>query len=277
MKGMSEQMDKVVYDTIEETLYTKKLTNGLHVFLSSKKEVAKTYGIFMTNYGSVDRTFIPINEKEEITVPDGIAHFLEHKLFEKEDRDVFTDFLSAGASPNAFTSFTKTAYLFSATKMVEKNVETLLDFVQTPFFSEESVEKEKGIIEQEIKMYDDQPNFRGFMGTIKNMFHHHPVNINIAGTVSSIHTITKEDLYTCYNTFYHPANMVLFVIGNFDEKSMMQTIEQNQAQKDFKAMKAIERNLPEEPAHVAVKESVIHLPVSIPKVTIGLKESHKRL
>lgn len=270
-------MDKLVYDSINETLYKNKLANGLQVYLLPKRNVSKTYGIFMTNYGSIDRTFIPLNEEKKITVPDGIAHFLEHKLFEKEDRDVFTDFLSAGASPNAYTSFTKTAYLFSTTKMVEKNVGTLLDFVQDPFFSEESVEKEKGIIEQEIKMYDDQPHFQGFMGTIKNMFHHHPVNINITGTVASIHTITKEDLYTCYHTFYHPSNMVLYVIGNFEEKSMIQMIERNQANKIFSKNSTIVRDLPEEPAHVAVKESVIHLPVSIPKVTIGIKESNKKL
>lgn len=270
-------MKKLVYDSIKETVYTHTLPNGLHVFLLPKAAVAKTYGIFMTNYGSIDRTFIPIGENQEMTVPDGIAHFLEHKLFEKEDRDVFNDFLSQGASPNAYTSFTKTAYLFSTTKMAETNVETLLDFVQEPYFSDESVEKEKGIIEQEIKMYDDQPDWQGFMGTIRNMFQHHPVNIDIAGTVASIQKITKEDLYTCYNTFYHPANMVLFVTGNFNVESMMQTIEQNQANKTFPSLTKIERNLPEEPAHVKVKESVIHLPVSIPKVTIGIKESNKRL
>ena len=270
-------MDKVVYDTIEETLYTKKLTNGLHVFLLPKKEVAKTYGIFMTNYGSVDRTFIPINEKEEITVPDGIAHFLEHKLFEKEDRDVFTDFLSQGASPNAYTSSTKTAYLFSSTKMAEKNVETLLDFVQAPFFSDQSVEKEKGIIAQEIKMYDDQPDFQAYMGTIQNMFEHHPVRIDIAGTVESIQTITKEDLYTCYHTFYHPSNMVLFVGGNFDVTSMINLIEQNQAKKNFPSPPKMERHFPNESKHVGKKDSTIYLPVSIPKVTIGIKEETKPL
>lgn len=270
-------MNKLTYDAIQETIYEKKLDNGLQVFLLPKHEVSKTYGIFMTNYGSTDRTFTPIQEKENISVPDGVAHFLEHKLFEKEDRDVFSDFLKQGASPNAYTSFTKTAYLFSATKMVEKNVETLLDFVQDPFFSDESVEKEKGIIGQEIKMYDDQPDWQSFMGTIKNMFKNHPVNIDIAGTVSSISTITKEDLYTCYNTFYHPKNMVLFVIGNFNPDTMMATIEENQGQKNFPVLDGINRDIPDEPESVAVKENVIHLPVSIPKVTVGIKESNRHL
>ncbi|MFD2133192.1 EF-P 5-aminopentanol modification-associated protein YfmH [Pseudogracilibacillus auburnensis] len=269
-------MEKMTYDLIEETIYSEKLPNGLQVYLLPKEEVAKTYGIFMTNYGSIDRTFIPINGNEETTVPDGVAHFLEHKLFEKEDRDVFTDFLSQGASPNAYTSFTKTAYLFSTTKMAEKNVETLLDFVQSPFFSDESVEKEKGIIAQEIKMYDDQPDWQSFMGTIRNMYEHHPVHIDIAGTVSSIQTITKEDLYTCYHTFYHPANMVLFVTGNFDAQSMVRTIELNQAKKSFPSSTEVKRKATEEPETVVVKENVIHLPVSIPKVTIGIKELTKQ-
>lgn len=263
------RVKQITYDEIKETVYQAQLDNGMDVFLLPKKEVSKTFGIFMTNYGSIDRTFVPINEKSEITVPDGIAHFLEHKLFEKEDRDVFAEFLSQGASPNAFTSFTKTAYLFSTTKLVEENVESLLDFVQEPFFSDESVEKEKGIIGQEIKMYDDQPDWRAYMGTVKNMFQQHPVNIDIAGTIDSIDAITKEDLYTCYHTFYHPSNMSLFVIGNFDHESVFEVIQQNQTKKTFSEIQEIIRQLPNEPATVATKESVIQLPVSIPKVSIG--------
>src|SRR5699024_10810498 len=150
--------------------------------------------------------------EEEVTVPDGIAHFLEHKLFEKEDRDIFNDFMAQGASPNAYTSFSKTAYLFSTTENVNENVTTLLDFVQEPYFSDQSVEKEKGIIAQEIKMYDYEPCWRYFMCEIKNMYELLPFNIDIAGTVQSIQAITKEDLYTCYETFYHPSNMALFVV-----------------------------------------------------------------
>lgn len=217
-------MHKQTYVDIEETLYTKKLENGLTVLLLPKQEMSKTYGLFSTDYGSIDQTFVPINDDREITVPDGIAHFLEHKLFEKEDRDVFADFSKQGASPNAFTSFTKTAYLFSATNHIEKNVLTLLDFVQDPFFSEASVEKEKGIIAQEIKMYNDQPNWQSFMGTIQAMFKNHPVKIDIAGTVESIEKITKDDLYTCYRTFYHPENMTFFLTGNFNGEEMMSLI-----------------------------------------------------
>lgn len=153
-------MHKNHYEQLQESVYAETLPNGLKVFLQPKSEMAKTYAIFSTNYGSIDQTFVPLDGKEKITVPEGIAHFLEHKLFEKEDRDVFQDFTKQGASANAFTSFTQTAYLFSATSHIEENVTTLLDFVQDPYFSDKSVEKEKGIIAQEIRMYDDQPDWR---------------------------------------------------------------------------------------------------------------------
>lgn len=265
-------MNKQIFQELSETLYTKQLPNGLNVYLLPKSEMSKTYGIFSTNYGSVDQTFIPLGEKNKITVPEGVAHFLEHKLFEKEDRDVFADFSKQGASPNAFTSFTQTAYLFSATSQIEKNVLTLIDFVQDPYFSEESVQKEKGIIAQEIKMYDDQPDWQSFMGTIKAMFHEHPVNIDIAGTVESISSITKDDLYTCYRTFYHPENMSLVVAGNFNPQSMMDLITENQSEKDFQKLEKIQRFLPDESDHVAEKNKKITMPVSIPKCTVGIKE-----
>ncbi|MFD1066284.1 EF-P 5-aminopentanol modification-associated protein YfmH [Oceanobacillus locisalsi] len=270
-------MNKQYFETVDETLYEKKLDNGLQVCLLPKSELTKTYGVFMTNYGSVDRSFVPIGQTEPITVPDGIAHFLEHKLFEKEDRDVFADFTKQAASPNAFTSFTETAYLFSATSNIEKNVLTLIDFVQDPYFSEQSVEKEKGIIAQEINMYDDQPDWRLFMGTNKALFHNHPVNIDIAGTVDSIYTITKDDLYTCYHTFYHPENMILFVTGNFDPEQMMDIIIQNQEKKSFDQLDRIQREFPEEPNRVKEKELKINMPVSIPKCSVGIKEPDLQL
>src|SRR5699024_2152119 len=242
-----------------------------------KKEMSKTYGIFSTNYGSIDQTFIPLGQNEKITVPEGIAHFLEHKLFEKEDRDVFADFGKQGASANAFTSFTQTAYLFASTTHVEKNVRTLLDFVQDPYFTEESVEKEKGIISQEIKMYDDQPEWQSFMGTLKGLFQNHPVNIDIAGTVDSIQSITKDELYTCYHTFYHPENMTFFLAGNFDAEEMMQLIETNQEQKKFAKMNDIRRDFPDEPEVVAMGENKIVMPVSMPKCIVGIKESISEL
>lgn len=265
-------MNKHYYEQLKETLYSKHLANGLQVYLLPKQEMSKTFAIFATDYGSIDQSFTPINQNKSITVPDGIAHFLEHKLFEKEDRDVFQDFTKRGASANAFTSFTKTAYLFSATEEIESNVETLIDFVQDPYFSDQSVEKEKGIIAQEIRMYDDQPDWRSFFGTIGNMYHNHPVQIDIAGTVDSIQAITKEDLYTCYETFYHPSNMILFISGNFQVEQMMELIEANQNKKTFQPLSEIERTFPNEPATVAAQHKVLEMPVSVSKCMVGIKE-----
>lgn len=265
-------MNRQDFDHINETIYEEKMENGLQVFLLSKPEMVKTYGIFTTNYGSIDQTFTPLGKEEEVTVPEGIAHFLEHKLFEKEDRDVFQDFTKLGASANAFTSFTKTAYLFSATSHIYENVRTLVDFVQDPYFSEQSVEKEKGIISQEIRMYDDQPDWRGFFGTIGSLYHKHPVKVDIAGTVDSIQDITKDDLYTCYETFYHPSNMVLFIAGNFEPEKMMDYVRDNQNSKEFPEPPAINRRFPREPETAFKSENSIEMAVSTPKAYVGMKE-----
>src|SRR5699024_338075 len=216
--------------------------------------------------------FTPIGQQGQITVPEGTAHFLEHKLFEKEDYDVFQDFSKHGASANAYTSFTKTAYLFAATNHIATNVKTLLDFVQDPYFSKQSVDKEKGIITKEIQMYNDQPEWRAFMGTIQAMFHHHPVKVDIAGTVESIQQITKDDLYTCYETFYHPENMILFIAGNFEPEKMIELIRSNQEVKQYETMTWIDCHYAEEPTDVTMKEPHITMSVSNPKYTIGIKE-----
>ncbi|KGX88380.1 EF-P 5-aminopentanol modification-associated protein YfmH [Pontibacillus litoralis] len=265
-------MHKTYYDQIQETMYSKTLDNGLQVFLLPKQQMAKTFSVFTTEYGSIDQSFTPIGQDNFVTVPEGIAHFLEHKLFEKEDRDVFQDFTKQGASANAFTSFNSTAYLFSGTSNIKENVKTLLDFVQDPYFSNQSVEKEKGIIAQEIRMYDDQPDWRAFFGTIQSLYHHHPVQVDIAGTVDSIQPITKEDLYTCYHTFYHPSNMSFFMAGNFDAEEMMGFIEANQQAKTFPAPEPIRRHYPNEPHSVAEPHKLIKMPVSTAKCMIGIKE-----
>ncbi|WP_317951263.1 EF-P 5-aminopentanol modification-associated protein YfmH, partial [Rossellomorea marisflavi] len=193
-------MKKITFDQLQENLYYEKMANGLDVYILPKEGFNKTYATFTTKYGSIDNHFAPLGEEELVKVPDGIAHFLEHKLFEKEDGDVFQQFSKQGASANAFTSFTRTAYLFSSTTNVERNLETLIDFVQDPYFTEKTVEKEKGIIGQEITMYDDNPDWRLYFGVIENMYKNHPVKIDIAGTIESITPITKDMLYQCYGT-----------------------------------------------------------------------------
>jgi len=264
-------MQTIEFNQLGETLYYKKLNNGLDVYILPKKGFSKTFVTFTTKYGSIDRTFVPIGESEAITVPDGIAHFLEHKMFEKEEGDVFQKFSESGASANAFTSFTRTAYLFSATDHLYTSTETLLNFVQEPYFTEKTVEKEKGIIGQEITMYDDQPDWRLYFGAIENMYHTHPVKIDIAGTIESIDKITADHLYTCYNTFYHPSNMLLFVVGNVDQTEMMAFIEDNQNKKEFPEPTPIERHFEEEPTDVAIKDRVLNMDVQKPKVYVGLK------
>ncbi|WP_207695974.1 M16 family peptidase [Enterococcus sp. DIV0212c] len=264
-------MNKKEYPQINEVLYTEVLENGLTVYLLPKNDYNKTYGLFTTNYGSIDNEFVPIGEKDFVKVPDGIAHFLEHKMFEKEDGDVFQQFGRQGASANAFTSFTKTSYLFSTTDQVEKNLETLLDFVQDPYFTKETVDKEKGIIGQEIQMYLDDSNWRLFFGTLGNLYPKHPLHIDIAGTVESIGEITAEDLYTCYNTFYHPSNMTLFVVGKMDTEEIMTFIRNNQSAKTFAKAEPIKRHFPKETAADIIKESSIDMAISRSKVIVGLK------
>ncbi|WP_203332674.1 EF-P 5-aminopentanol modification-associated protein YfmH [Planococcus beigongshangi] len=264
-------MHKVEFKQLDETLYHEKLDNGLEVYILPKKGFSKTFATFTTKYGSIDNHFVPRGETEAIKVPDGIAHFLEHKMFEKEEGDIFQQFSKQGASANAFTSFTRTAYLFSATDQIEENVETLLDFVQEPYFTEATLEKEKGIIAQEITMYDDQPDWRLYFGIIENMYEKHPVKIDIAGTVESIQDITAEHLYTCYNTFYHPSNMVLFIVGAVEPEGMMAFVKENQARKTFEEAHEIERFFPEERMEAAIKDRVLEMSVQKPKVFVGIK------
>jgi predicted Zn-dependent peptidase len=265
-------MQKVEFDQIQESLFFEELPNGLSVYVLPKKNFFKTYATFTTKYGSIDNTF-RVKGKEKHEVPDGIAHFLEHKMFEQASgEDVFQEFSRQGASANAFTSFTRTAYLFSSTGQVEKNLTTLLDFVQSPYFTEQNVEKEKGIIGQEIRMYDDNPDWRVYFGLFEAMYHHHPVKIDIAGTVESISKITKDLLYTCYETFYHPNNMVLFIVGPVDPEAIIRLVKENQQNKSFPDQPEIERFFPDEPEEVAEAIKEIELSVGISKCMFGFKE-----
>ena len=264
-------MEKKVYEQLQEIIYTETLDNGLQVILLPKNDFHKTYGLFSTNFGSIDNQFVPRGKTEATTVPDGIAHFLEHKLFEKEDGDVFNTFGRLGASANAFTSFTRTAYLFSSTSNVPESLTTLLDFVQEPYFTESTVNKEKGIIAQEIQMYEDEPDWRLFFGILGNMYPKHPLHIDIAGTVDSIMDITPELLYENHETFYHPSNMNLFIVGKLDPNETMQLIRDNQAKKDFVPAETIQRIFPEETIHDIKPYDFIEMSVNRPKSIVGVK------
>jgi len=264
-------MQTQTFEQVKETVYHEQLENGLQVYLIPKQGFSKTYAVFTTRYGSIDSHF-RTRSGEEVHVPDGIAHFLEHKMFEKKDMDVMHAFSRNGASCNAFTSFNRTAYLFSSTDNLEQNLELLLDYVQEPYFTEQSVEKEKGIIGQEITMYDDNPDWKVYTNLLKAMYQKHPVKIEIAGTIESISRITKDMLYQCYETFYHPANMILLVVGSFEPEAVMTLVRDNQAGKQFPPAPEIERIYPEEPAPIAKQHVEHNLAVGLPKCLIGFKE-----
>lgn len=265
-------MEKLEYPKMQETLWHEKLDNGLEVFLLPKPGFTKTYATFTTRFGSIDNRFTPPGSGKELRVPDGIAHFLEHKMFEEPDGDVFSRFAEKGASANAYTSFDRTVYLFSAAGYIEDNLRTLIDFVQNPYFTDQNVEKEKGIIIQEIEMYRDNPDWRVYFGLIESLYQKHPVHIDIAGTAESVRSITKELLYDCYRTFYHPSNMTLFVVGGIDPAAIIELVRSNQAAKNFGPGGKIERRFEEEPAEVRLKELVVQLPVSMPKCLFGFKD-----
>ncbi|PQP80668.1 peptidase M16 [Paenibacillus sp. PCH8] len=265
-------MESIRYEHLQETLYYEVMDNGLHVYVLPKPGFQKTYATFATKYGSVDNHF-QVEGQDEVKVPDGIAHFLEHKMFEEPTGDIFATFASHGASANAFTSFDQTVYLFSATEDVNENIQTLVDFVQNPYFTDQNVEKEKGIIGQEIDMYADNPDWRVYFGLIEAMYQKHPVHIDIAGTVESIRTITKETLYECYNAFYHPSNMLLFVVGGVDPQEVIDMVRSNQKQKNYEPQGNIKRFFEQEPEQVGEARREAKLAVSLPKCLFGFKET----
>lgn len=268
---MTIKMKTINYDTLQETLYYEEMKNGLKVYLLPKPGFSKTYGLFSTRFGSVDTTFVPLHEDEMIKVPDGVAHFLEHKMFESENGDVMDQFAMLGASTNAFTSSSRTAYLFSTASHESECVELLLDFVQGIYLTDQSVEKEKGIINQEIGMYDDDPDWRCYFGSIQNLYQKNPVRIDIAGTVETVSTIDKEILEKCYHTFYHPSNMMLFVVGNIDPHKTMELIRNNQDHKEFEKECEIQRKIITEPKEVFCKEEILEMEVIMPKVIVSMK------
>ncbi|MBB6217017.1 putative Zn-dependent peptidase [Anaerosolibacter carboniphilus] len=266
------RIDVMGSDLLQETIYSTELSDGLKVFFMPKEGYTKQYAVFATNYGSNDSQFKISSEGEVITVPDGIAHFLEHKLFEEPEGSVFDKFSELGSNVNAYTNFTSTCYLFSSTDRFYENLKLLLDFVRTPYFTEETVEKEKGIIAQEIRMYEDDPNWKVFFNALKAMYHKHPVKIDIAGTVESIYRISKDDLYTCYNTFYTPQNMILFIVGALDKKEVFDFVAKTLGEGQVKEGECIQRMYPKEPDTIVQKEVEEKLAVSIPLFNIAFKD-----
>lgn len=264
-------MKKRYYELIDETVYEAQMDNGLKVFIIPKPGFQKTFVTYTTQFGSLDSKFKPLGSDEFVTVPDGVAHFLEHKLFEKEEGDLFTDFAEDNAQVNAFTSFDRTSYLFSATSNVESNILRLMNMVETPYFTEATVEKEKGIIAEEIKMYQEQPGYKLMFNTLRAMYKQHPVKVDIAGSVESIYEITKDDLYICYETFYHPSNMVMFVVGNVDPERIHDLVRDHEAKRELTAQPEIVRDSLEEPEAVQQTKVVEEMNIQIPRLMLGFK------
>ncbi|WP_105979657.1 EF-P 5-aminopentanol modification-associated protein YfmH [Staphylococcus simulans] len=264
-------MKKRYYELIDETVYEAQMDNGLKVFIIPKPGFQKTFVTYTTQFGSLDSKFKPLGSDEFVTVPDGVAHFLEHKLFEKEEGDLFTDFAEDNAQVNAFTSFDRTSYLFSATSNVESNILRLMNMVETPYFTEATVEKEKGIIAEEIKMYQEQPGYKLMFNTLRAMYKQHPVKVDIAGSVESIYEITKDDLYLCYETFYHPSNMVMFVVGNVDPERIHDLVRDHEAKRELTAQPEIVRDSLEEPEAVQQTKVVEEINIQIPRLMLGFK------
>ena len=266
-------MDKQVYQKFNQSIYREQLSNGLKVQLLPMEGYHKTYAILTTDFGSIDNHFIPYHQEEAITVPDGVAHFLEHKMFEKKDHDAFDLFGKLGADSNAFTSFTQTSYLFSTTSNLHENLDVLLDFVQDPYFTDQTVKKEQGIIGQEIQMYEDDPSWRLYLGILGNLYPNDPMRIDIAGTIESIGRITPKILMDTYKTFYQPANMNLFLVGRLDPEETITWIKQNQEQKNFAPTETPRRlfKLNDPTAHDVIPFRSLTMDIVRPKVMVGLR------
>ncbi len=253
---------------VGDSYYKINHPSGLTIYVYPKEGYKSTYAIFGTKYGSINTCF-SVDDGEKITVPDGIAHYLEHKLFESEDGDAFAKYAKTGANANAYTSFEKTCYLFSCTEKFEESLEILLGFVQDPYFTAQTVAKEQGIIGQEIKMYDDSPDWRVMFNMLECMYRNHPVKIDIAGTVESISHITAEKLYEVYNVFYNLNNMVLCVAGNATVEQVVKIADKMLKKADKHKITNYFEDEPYEIVKDYVEQS---FPVSMPLFNLGYKE-----
>lgn len=260
-------MEKKYIEKIDETLYIKHYDNGLTAVFVQKRDFNKVHASVTTKFGSLNNNFLVNDTEYEIV--DGIAHFLEHKMFEKESGDMFEKFSEGGASANAYTSFDHTCYYFSCSDNFSTNFSTLLEMMTTPYYTEKTVNKEKGIIGEEIKMYDDDPSWILYYEILKNLYESHPLSIDIGGTVESINTITKDDLYLCYNTFYHPRNLLVTVIGNFEIEEATKLIDEYYSSKPNED---VVYNISTEDVDVYKKSSRVKMDINITKCAVGYKQ-----
>lgn len=262
-------MKIVESSALGEKYYEIDHKSGLKIFVMPKENYKSTYAVFGTKYGSIDTRFKRSDSDEFTVVPEGIAHFLEHKLFESEELDAFTRYAETGASANAYTSFDKTCYLFQCSDRFEDSLRILLDFVTHPYFTKETVEKEQGIIGQEITMYYDVAGWMSTFNLLRCLYKNHPVRIDIAGTVESISEITDKLLYDCYNTFYNLHNMALVVVGNADADRIVAICDECLEKAENVS---IERSFEDEPRDIVKSYDEYHLAMSVPVFSFGYKE-----
>ena len=261
-------MNRIEYNQLDEVLYTGTLENGLTVLVVPRKGFSKKLAYFVTDYGAVHTRFSL--DGQEYTAPAGVAHYLEHKLFDMPGgRDVSEEFAQMGAMTNAFTSYDMTAYYFSCTDNFEKCLELLLEFVSTPYFTEESVEKERGIIDQEIGMNRDSPDSAVFENMVSALFHNHPIRVPILGNCDTIREITPEVLSLCHRAFYAPGNMLLCVVGDVDPQGV-----EDMARKvlgtECKSV-AQKTPFPSEPMTAAVSHTQCAMEVAMPMFSMAFK------
>lgn len=267
-------MREIENKNIKEKCYMEKLENGLQVIIIPKKEIQKKYIIWATKFGSIDNTFIDSTTGEKVVIPDGVAHFLEHKMFEQKNGvDSLYVLMALGLDANAYTTNDHTAYLFECTDHFYEGLDELMDYVQNPYFTDQNVEKEKGIIGQEIGMYDDDPGWQLYINAMDCLYEKNPIKVDTAGTVETISGINPEMLYKCYNTFYHPSNMVLTVVGDFEPEAILAEIKKRL--KNNEARGEITRIYPEEKLEINKKYVEKEMEVSLPLFMIGFKDNIK--
>ena len=257
---------------IKEKAYIEKLENGLTIMIIPKKNAKKKYVIWGTHFGSIDNRFIMPGTGEEVFIPDGVAHFLEHKMFEQPNGTNSLDTLMAmGIDANAYTTNDHTAYLFECTDHFDEGLAELMDYVQHPYFTDENVEKEKGIIGQEINMYDDDPGWQLYMNAMDCMYQENPIKVDIAGSIESISKITPDVLYKCYNTFYHPSNMTMVICGDFEPEKLLEQIKKMLLPKENQA--DIKRIYPPKEDKINKPFASQKMEVSTPIFMIGYKDT----
>lgn len=255
---------------IKEKVYIEKLKNGLTVMIIPKKDIRKKYIIWGTHYGSNDSKFVVPGENKITEVPKGVAHFLEHKMFEQENGKNSLDVLTAlGVEANAYTTNNHTAYLYECTENFYEALDEFMDYVQHPYFTDENVEKEKGIIGQEIMMYDDYPDWKVYLNTLEAMYHNHPVKLDITGTIETISHIDKDILYKCYNTFYNPGNMCMVICGDFEPEKILEEVKNRLIENVSNG--EIKRIYESEEETIVKNRVEAKMEVSIPLFTIGIK------